>query len=295
MDDAELERQIEALRAGADPQDPRLPSARTGGEVVPETGERTSDQLRRAAGRLGSFERRKLALSFLAAVVATVGLRHVPWGQYVLYPLALLGTWAHELGHGLTALLVGGRFEKLVIYSNLGGTAFSAAPGWGEPLVSAGGLLGPAFAGGLLIVLGARERLAAGVLSGLALALWLSLLLWVRNLYGAVAIGALGAVVAGCAWWTPRLVRVFLAQLVGIQLCLASLSSFDYMFTQRFERDGQLVLSDTEAIARAIPLPLPYWFYGALIAALSLAILGLAFYVAWIRPLRVDDPLDLRG
>jgi hypothetical protein len=283
MNDAEFEQELKGLRA--EREQPR--------SVDPATPEAASRKLGKAAGRLQSFSQRGLALSFLAAIVATVVLQNVSWGPYILYPLALLGTWAHEMGHGLTGLLCGGEFDKLVIYSNLGGTAFTRAPVWARPLVSAGGLLGPAIAGGVVIVLGAHERLARHVLAGLAVLLWLSLALWVRNLYGVVSLACLGAVVAGCSWWAPRIVRVFLAQLIGVQLCLASLKGFDYMFTSTFERGGKTINSDTQNIAEAIPGPLPYWFYGALVAGISLLILGAAFYWAWIRPLRADDPHDL--
>ena len=73
-------------------------------------------------------EQKRLALLFLAAAGASLALYLIPYGRYVLYPFALLATWAHEMGHGLTALVCGGVFDKLVLYSNLGGTAYSASP-----------------------------------------------------------------------------------------------------------------------------------------------------------------------
>jgi hypothetical protein len=227
-----------------------------------------------------------LAAAFWAAVFISVALSFVPSGRYALYPFALLSTWAHEMGHGVTALLVGGSFDHLELYSNLGGVAFSrgASGPLRGPLVSAGGLLGPAVLGGLVVVLGARQATARRVLLVLALLLVVSLTLWVRNLFGAAGVGLLAAGLGAVALWTPEGVRLVVTQLCGIQLCLGSLSSFDYMFTRQFERDGQVMLSDTQAIAEH--LLLPYWVWGAIIAALSLAILALAFWVAWVRPAR---------
>lgn len=213
----------------------------------------------------------------------SIALTLIPYGRYGLYPFALLATWAHEMGHGLTALLSGGTFDKLVLYQNLGGTAFSASPGWAQPLVSAGGLLGPAIAGGFVIVLSARPRTARWVLGGLAIALLLSLVFWIRNLFGLASIAGVAVVLGALALKGPTMVRVFLAQMIGIQLCLGSISSFDYMFTKEFVRDGKTISSDTQAIASV--LLLPYWFWGTLIAALSLLILTVAFYLAWVRPI----------
>ncbi|MBX3467884.1 MAG: M50 family metallopeptidase [Planctomycetes bacterium] len=229
--------------------------------------------------------RARLAATFWGAAALSIVLAVVPYGRYALYPFALLATWAHEMGHGLAALLVGGAFEHLELYPDLGGVAFSRhAGGLRGPIVSAGGLLGPALLGGLIIVLGSRQATARRVLLVLGLALAGSLALWVRNLFGAVAVGALAAGLLAAARWGGETPRLVVTQFIGIQLCLGSLASFDYMFTRGFERGGKTMASDTQAIAEV--LILPYWFWGALIAALSLAILAASFWAAWIKPAR---------
>ena len=60
--------------------------------------------------------------------------------------LTLFSTLTHELGHGLTAMLVGGDFEKLVInWDGSGVTSWKGNPGRiARGLVAAGGLIGPA-------------------------------------------------------------------------------------------------------------------------------------------------------
>ena len=49
-----------------------------------------------------------------------------PFLGQVRYPFLLLGTWFHEMGHGITALILGGKFEYLEIYSNGGGVAYTS-------------------------------------------------------------------------------------------------------------------------------------------------------------------------
>ena len=222
---------------------------------------------------------------FWAAVAVSLILPRLPYGRTLLFPFALLGTWAHELGHGLTALAAGGSFKRLEVHRNLDGLAFSSGVGrMGRAVVAAGGLLAPAVVGGLFIVLGSRESTAPFILTGLAIAVLVSVVLFVRNTFGWISLGLTGLVLIPIALRAPELVRIFIAQLIGIQFCVASWGSLNYMFTKHFYRsDGTLTDSDTQTIANV--LLLPYWFWGGLIAAFSLLILGGSFYVAWIRPL----------
>ena len=231
--------------------------------------------------------RRHLAATFWSAAALSAALPFVPYGRRLLYPFAWITTWAHEMGHGLTALLMGGRFHSLELYADLGGQALTAVPdnGLAPAAVAAGGLLGPAVAGGLVIWLGARAASARWVLGLLATLLVASALLWVRSGLGffvtlafGLVFGALAVVLGGKA---GELTRLVITQLVGIQLCLGSLASLDYMFTKEFPRGGLMIPSDTELIARQ--LWLPYWFWGALIALVSFAILLFAFHRAWLR------------
>ena len=72
--------------------------------------------------------RDRLIAAFLLAALVSAGLHFAqPWGRYVLYPFALLATWAHEMGHGLAALLFGGSFHELDLYPDLGGQALHTA------------------------------------------------------------------------------------------------------------------------------------------------------------------------
>jgi hypothetical protein len=227
----------------------------------------------------------RLLTYFWVAAAISVILPRVPYGRTILYPFALLGTWAHEMGHGLAAILVGGSFDRLVLYQNLGGTAYSSGIGTlGRAVVAGGGLLGPALAGGLIILLGSREITARWVLAGLSVALLLSLVLFVRNAFGWIALAVIAVLVGVVAVYGPEVARVFAAQLIGIQFCLASWGTLDYMFTRSFIRDGQIIDSDTQEIAEV--LLLPYWFWGGLIALTSLGIMASSFYFAWVYPSR---------
>ena len=102
-----------------------------------------------------SFQNTRLLWLLLAAFI-TVVLWQMPFGNFVLYPFTILSTWFHEMGHGLTAIALGGRFEKLMIFSNGSGLAYNsghlALGAFGRALVSTGGLMGPPIAGAALLM-----------------------------------------------------------------------------------------------------------------------------------------------
>src|SRR3954453_16994486 len=88
----------------------------------------------------------------LVSAAITLALYMVPYGRYLARPLLLLSTLAHEMGHGLTALLLGGRFQRLEMWARGAGAPPLAPPGFGrvrEGLPLAGGLVGPAVAAAL--------------------------------------------------------------------------------------------------------------------------------------------------
>src|SRR5262249_48864636 len=67
----------------------------------------------------------------------------------LLYPIRLFVTFVHESGHGLTAILTGGRFDHFQVFDNGAGIAYTAG---GSPfLVPQMGYLGAALFGAVLL------------------------------------------------------------------------------------------------------------------------------------------------
>lgn len=228
--------------------------------------------------------RGQLLAAFGAAVAISIGLGLVPWGQKVIYPFALFGTWAHEMGHGIGGLITGNSFKELEIYRSLGGQALIAgADGWSQVVVSSMGLIGPPLLGAAVMIAGSRTKTAPYVLASLAIVVALSAFIWIRNLFGFVAMLVIAAALAVIARFGPALVRVVVAQLLAIQLAMSAWSNRDYLFIDGFERNGDRLVSDTGRIADE--LFLPYWFWGALLGGFGIVIIVWAFWIAWLRPL----------
>lgn len=212
-------------------------------------------------------------LRLLLSVVLIVGLWQAPYGRLILYPLSLLATLAHELGHGLAAVLVGAQFEALVLHPDGSGLArWTGAVGpLARALIAAGGLLGPTAAGVLLLIVSRWPRLVPSALVGFALLAVLVALLWVRNLFG---LGFILTLAAALGLASRRLAPAAAAQVlnvVAVTLCLSLYQDLDYMFSATARVAGATMPSDSAAIAAA--LWLPYWFWGGVIAAAALAVL----------------------
>lgn len=208
----------------------------------------------------------------LAAAVLTVVLWQIPGGNYILYPFTILATWFHEMAHGLTALLLGGRFTKLVIFSNGSGAAYYSGPLFmgklGQVLVAAAGPMGPPVAGSVLILTSRSPRAASIALKVLGVFLLISTAVWVRSLFGIVTIPLMGAAALGVAFNGSEQAQRLFVQFLGVQACVSTYRQIDYLFSYSA---GPMGISDTAQIQQV--LPAPYWFWGGLIAASSLLIL----------------------
>ncbi|TBR25346.1 M50 family peptidase [bacterium] len=218
----------------------------------------------------------------IAAAVLPTLLWQLPYGHYVLFPFSVLATWFHEMGHGLTALLLGGSFHKLELFWGGGGLASTGASGRiPGALVSAGGLMGPPIAGFFFLNASTRAataRLALWLLGGLML---FSVAVWVRTLFGCVAVSLIGTGLLLLARRGSVEVQAFCVKLIGVQACISAYRSRGYMFSDEVTIAGRAMHSDTGHIAQQ--LLLPYWFWGGTLFLASLALLVGGVYLSTVR------------
>ncbi|MGF1491347.1 MAG: M50 family metallopeptidase [Microcoleaceae cyanobacterium] len=206
----------------------------------------------------------------IGAALVTIFLWQFTWGNYILYPFSILATWFHEMGHVLTALFVGGNFQKLVIFPSGSGYAIHSGGGLGrigQALIAAGGPLGPAFAGGIFIMSSRSYKNARTCLLILGGALLLSVLIWVRSLFGIAAISLWGIALLFVALQTSRWFQGWTIQFLGVQALVSTYHQRGYLFMDQAVVGGQRIISDTGQIARQ--LFLPHWFWACLIIAIS--------------------------
>lgn len=227
---------------------------------------------------------KRVGLLFGIALVSIV-LWQTHVGSIVLYPFTILATWFHEMGHGIGAMLTGSRFEKLQIFPDGSGVAMSVRPSDGyrvtDAFIAASGPLGPAIAGALLIIASRSAKATRTALTVLGAALIVSTAIWVRSLTGWIFLPALGFGIIVLALRGSRPWQSFIIQLLGVQACISVWKQFDYLFSAGGSVGGTVQRSDTGAIADV--LFLPYWFWGAVISAVTLALLWWSFRIAFRR------------
>ncbi|WP_017325537.1 M50 family metallopeptidase [Synechococcus sp. PCC 7336] len=230
----------------------------------------------------GNGDRRQSLFLLLGAAIATVTIWQIPFGHLLLYPFTILSTWFHEMGHGLTALLLGGNFERLELFANGSGLATHSGAVWGgrlgRALVAAGGPLGPAIAGAILIVMARWRRASRGTLAILAGVLLLSLI-WMRSLFGVLAVVAWAGAIALVCLRGSRGAQAFAVPFLGVQACISTFNQLDYLFSQEAVIGGQRFLSDSGQIARQ--LWLPFWFWGLCLGVLTLGLLAGSLWLTY--------------
>jgi hypothetical protein len=218
----------------------------------------------------------------LASSAVTLGLYWIPFGQWLARPLLLLSTLAHELGHGLTALLLGGRFQRLEMWASGAGLTEMDLNGFGrlrQAVTVAGGLLGPAVAAALCFTMGRTQRGARACLLGIGGLLVAAELLVVRNPFG---LAFAGLVAAGCllaAWrGSPTTAQVTVV-FVAVQLALSVFSRADYLFVRAASNPTGSYPSDVLRLEQL--LWLPHWIWGGLCGIFAIAVVGWGVRTFW--------------
>lgn len=226
---------------------------------------------------------RRARVALAVSVGVTLLLYVVPMGRLIGYPLILLSTLVHELGHGITAAALGGRFHEFVMFADASGVAkwSGSLSDGGRALVAAGGLVGPALAGAVGFVCARRPRGARIFLAVLAVGLVVGDVLVVRNAFGIVFVGMCAAGLGFAAWYDQgswsQLVLVFLAT----QLALSVFSRGDYLFMAEARTGAGVMPSDVSHMAEA--LGGSFWMWGLVVGAFSLLVLAAGLY-AFLRP-----------
>lgn len=221
--------------------------------------------------------KRKSLFTILGISCLVFLLWQLPYFGFIQYPLLLLGTWFHEMGHGLTALLLGGKFYYLEIYENGGGVAYSDVSNSylsypiARAITAAGGLFGPAISGSILIAAARKKRTSKIVLWLLLIIMVISLCLWIHELLALVILSIFAAVLFFIAILKVRNLEAFTLLFLGTQCALSTYLQIGYLFTKQFVRDDKLQYSDTQTIAEH--LPGTYWMWAVAILLVSIYLL----------------------
>ena len=216
-----------------------------------------------------------------AATAVSILVPFLPYRGIIGYPILLLSTLAHEMGHGLTAMLVGLEFDSFRLYADGSGVAMIGGHDGrlSRAATAAGGLIGPAVAGALWFWLSARARLAQIALMALGVLMLAASALVIRNVFGLAFVGVTG----GSLFYVGRRfgagVAQFTSALLAVQMALSVFARADYLFTRTAMTSAGAMPSDVAQLADL--LFLPYWFWGVVCGAISVGVLVLGLSAFW--------------
>jgi hypothetical protein len=208
-----------------------------------------------------------------AAVAVSLIISLTPWAQLLLFPFRLFTTWVHECGHALMTALVGGQVTSITIEPDASGLTQSLVPVGrvAQALVTSSGYLGAAVVGCLLMAATRVEKWAHVILLGLGACMLLTLVLWMRNLFGAGVVLAWGVALVALARTGVGSAPRFLLSLLAIQVALNSVYDIRVLFL--IDR-GQ---SDAATMARLFLLP--SWVWATAWMLMSVAMLGATLWM----------------
>lgn len=194
-------------------------------------------------------------------------------------PFVLLSTWAHELGHGLGAMITGGHFAHMRLSPDFGGVAHtSTSSDFGRVIVLLGGLLGPYLAGAFLLILSRGFNRSRFALVLLCIGIFLTVVFWSANMFTRLTLLGIGVAIAAIAYRSPAKVQSIFAHIVAIAFCMNAVTRFDYFFAAKAVVGTSNGQSDTSALTDIIGGPHLLW--GLLLSATSLFILYFAFRIS---------------
>ena len=221
---------------------------------------------------------RSAMIACIVIMILVVALYFVPYGWYVLYPFMLIYTFIHESGHGIAGEIVGGDFKKFEMWSDGSGMATTSIPidtgHFAKAFIAFGGLIAPAIMAAIFLIMGRSGRASRIGMALFMLTCAAAIIFKVpfTNPFGIAFIGGCG-LVSGLIAFGPKSNKVpqYSMLVLAITLLTAVFSRGDYLFTPSAQTAQGVAPSDVGQIADN--LFLPYWFWGGLIAALSVLIL----------------------
>jgi hypothetical protein len=174
------------------------------------------------------------------------------WDTALLYPLKAFVVLLHELGHGLAAVLTGGRIERIDLSPNLGGVCWSRG-GW-RLLVLPAGYLGSMGFGALILITAARSRHDRLLSALIGVTVLVVTLLFVRTLFGLLFGALFGLGMLAVAWLLPLAVNDLLLKFLGLTSMLYAVIDIKEDLISR-----TVPGSDAYAMAQILPLPPVLW------------------------------------
>jgi hypothetical protein len=180
----------------------------------------------------------------------------------------LFTTWVHECSHAVAVVLLGGSVSSVTIQPDTSGLTRSLMPAsrLAQGIVASAGYLGASVVGCFLLSASRVERRAKPILWSLGAIMLVTLIVWIRNLFGAFVVAAWAvALFALAGRRATRGVAGFAIGILAIQVALNAVFNIRVLF---------LVHGPSDAQTMARLFLAPAWFWAALWMAISIGMLA---------------------
>lgn len=213
------------------------------------------------------------AVRFVVGFAAFFAALWLLWDTTLVAPLKIFVVLLHEIGHGVAAVITGGRIERIVITADQGGACYCG--GGNAFLTLSAGYLGSLAWGGLLVMAGRRLRRVSGWITGLiGVGIVVLAVLYIRNAFGlAFTLSAGGALLAAGRWGGTE-VNSGLLSVLGLTSCLYAILDIKSDVLDRPELG-----SDARMLANLTGVPTLVW--GGLWIAAGLGLCWLLLRWLW--------------
>lgn len=219
----------------------------------------------------------------VSAALVFMLLSRVPFGNFIQWPFVIITTFIHEMGHGLTAIAVGGSLDKVEIYYNGSGLAFiNTVRGWPYAASAAGGLMAPSIVGSIFIMVGRNTRDSAVTFLCLSLFILICCALWVRSSFGLIILVSIGLIFLALSRKSSHGFQQFLVQFMGVHMLVDTFTrTLGYLFTRSVDVAGEMRHSDSSIVAENLIGGHLLW--ASIISILSVGILFISLRKSYFK------------
>jgi hypothetical protein len=235
--------------------------------------------------------RRNAFITALVSFGVAFALWNIPQLGFLMYPFRLFVTFVHESGHGLAAILTGGRLEGFLV--NADGSGLARTVGGSLAVILPAGYIGAAcFGAGLFYLTNTVQHTRTiAVVLGVLLLIVTALYTGILSLAGMVGIVG-GALLILLGWRGPRWLNLLVLNVLALLTALHSILDLFFLVSNT-GASAMGVRNDAAAFTQAVAPLVPPVIWALLWAAIALVAMGLAFYYSIVHPLVRRDTRSL--
>lgn len=196
--------------------------------------------------KLNKQQRKKLELGIVLSILL---LAFLLWNTFLIYPIKLFVVLTHEISHGLSAIISGGRLDSLLLTSSLGGE--SRTIGGSKFIIASSGYLGSLGFGVLLFISGYKEKFRKVFSIVLAIVLILFAANYLEGGFGRISAILFAIVFILFPIYLPQIANAYFYKVLGIiSMAYVAIDIKEDLFTNVYRpSDAQFIAEITSVSA----------------------------------------------